>query len=141
MRPALFREAVDRLRAHHQAGERVVLLSASSWYLLQRFRHVLPIDDVIGFRQRMQHGRLVNDFDRPIPYGSNKLTLARRYAEGQGVDLRDCAFYSDSSSDAPLLRAVGRPFAVNPDPWLRAEARLRGWPVLRFRETTGRQGP
>ena len=53
VRPALFREAVDRLRAHHQAGERVVLLSASSWYLLQRFRHVLPIDDVIGFRQRM----------------------------------------------------------------------------------------
>jgi hypothetical protein len=33
-------------------------------------------------------------------------------------------------SDLPLLRAVGRPVAVNPESELRAVAEAEGWPIL-----------
>jgi phosphoserine phosphatase len=39
-------------------------------------------------------------------------------------------FYSDSANDLPLLTAVGRPVAVDPDPRLQAHAKAKGWPIL-----------
>ena len=55
--------------------------------------------------------------------------LAERYAASCGVRLADCAFYSDSHSDLPMLAAVGRPVVVDPDPRLRRHARRAGWPI------------
>jgi ribosome-binding factor A len=46
--------------------------------------------------------------------------------------LDEAIFYTDSYTDLPLLLAVAEPVVVNPDPRLRREARLRGWPVLRW---------
>jgi HAD superfamily hydrolase (TIGR01490 family) len=137
VRPAIFTEALARLREHHEAGERVVLLSASSVYLLERFREVAPIDEVIAFKQRATDGKLIADYDRPICYGPNKLVLAERYLAPLGIPVSDCAFYSDSSSDLPMLEAVGRPYAVNPDWSLRRRAQAAGWPILRFKGCIG----
>jgi phosphoserine phosphatase len=39
-------------------------------------------------------------------------------------------FYSDSTSDLPLLEAVSDPVAVAPDQRLRAHALKAGWPIL-----------
>ena len=44
--------------------------------------------------------------------------------------LSAATFYSDSANDLPLLCAVGRAVAVDPDPRLRNEAARRGWPCL-----------
>jgi phosphoserine phosphatase len=46
-----------------------------------------------------------------------------------GSSLEHAVFYTDSITDLPLLEAVGRPVAVNPDPRLRRLARRRGWPI------------
>lgn len=51
------------------------------------------------------------------------------YAGRHGVSLQDCAFYTDSMSDLPMLLEVGRPVVVAPDPRLAREARRRGWVV------------
>ena len=51
------------------------------------------------------------------------------WADEHDVDLDASAAYSDSVFDAPLLGAVGRPTAVNPDYRLRALAVVRRWPV------------
>jgi phosphoserine phosphatase len=44
--------------------------------------------------------------------------------------LAEATFYSDSANDLPLLRAVGRAVAVDPDDALRREAETQGWTVL-----------
>lgn len=137
IRPMIFEQALARIHQHHEAGERVVLLSASSVYLLKYFAEVAPIDDVIAFRQRAEDDHLIADYDRPICYGPHKRVLAERYLEPLGVPLSDCAFYSDSSSDLPMLEAVGRPYAVNPDWALGRRAKAAGWPVLRFKGCVG----
>ena len=40
------------------------------------------------------------------------------------------SFYSDSINDLPLLAAVSRPVAVNPDDMLRKECRKRSWEIV-----------
>jgi hypothetical protein len=54
--------------------------------------------------------------------------LARR----TGIDLSESTAYSDSATDLPMLEAVGRPVAVNPDRGLAKAARERGWEVRQF---------
>jgi len=126
VRPRVHVEGLRAMRDHRAAGEAVVLLSASSVYLLEHLADLVPLDGILAFRQQVRDGRFIDDWDRPIPYGEHKATLARRWAERHRIPLSACAFYSDSISDAPLLSAVGRPFAVNPDPRLRRMARRRG---------------
>ncbi len=53
------------------------------------------------------------------------------------MDLSRSHAYSDSVFDLPLLGAVGRPHAVNPDRRLHAVARLRRWPVERWDRPPG----
>ena len=40
------------------------------------------------------------------------------------------SFYSDSINDLPLLAAVNKPVAVNPDDMLREECRKRSWEII-----------
>jgi hypothetical protein len=60
------------------------------------------------------------------------------FAAAHGIDLAASYAYSDSLSDLPMLRAVGNPVAVNPDPPLAAIANEEGWQTLRF-ERLGRR--
>ena len=54
-------------------------------------------------------------------------------ARGRRLADEDSVFYSDSANDLPLLRAVRRAVAVDPDEALAAEAKVRGWPVIALR--------
>ena len=60
------------------------------------------------------------------------------FATRHDIDLDPSYAYSDSLSDLPMLRAVGNPVAVNPDPPLAAIAKEEGWQTLRF-ERLGRR--
>ena len=49
--------------------------------------------------------------------------------------------YADSSSDLPMLEAVGFPVAVNPETRLAAIARKRGWLVEQWSKSPGGPRP
>jgi hypothetical protein len=51
-------------------------------------------------------------------------------ARDQALDQFKSSAYSDSINDLPLLSAVQRPVAVDPDARLRQEAMQRGWQIL-----------
>ena len=71
----------------------------------------------------------------------------RELAERTGLDLSASSAYSDSATDLPMLEAVGRPVAVNPDRALAKVARERGWEMrnftkpVRLRDRVGRTTP
>jgi hypothetical protein len=80
-------------------------------------------------------------------YGDSKATAMRELAARTGIDLGSSSAYSDSATDLPMLEAVGRPVAVNPDRALAKVARERGWEVrnftkpIRLRDRVGRTTP
>jgi phosphoserine phosphatase len=83
-------------------------------------------------------GLLTGELDGPFMYGEGKVEAMRRYAADHEIDLAESWAYSDSASDLPMLRAVGKPVAVNPDEELAAVAKHEGWRVMRF-EKLGRR--
>jgi len=139
VRPAIYERAVSLAEAHHRRGDRIVLLSASAAMLMELFRDALPVTDVIAFNQRSRDGVFLDTYDEPVPYGANKLTLAKGYLEQHGESLVDATFYTDSITDLPLLERVGVPRPVNPDLRLTRVAEQHGWPTLRLYRVIGPQ--
>jgi HAD superfamily hydrolase (TIGR01490 family) len=130
MRPALYKGAIDLVKRAKKAGHRVVLLSGSPDFLLHRMAKLVEADDVIGNRLQIRDGRATGKLLPPIVAGPEKARLIKDHAKKHGFDLDECAAYSDSLSDVPMLSVVGRPAAVNPDFRLRQLAKTHRWPVL-----------
>jgi HAD superfamily hydrolase (TIGR01490 family) len=130
--PDVFPEARRMIAAFLAAGDRVVLATSSFDFMVGPLADDLGVSDVIAssveFRDDVSTGSVVGD----LVFGRAKLDRARAHAESLGFSLADCSFYSDSIHDLPLLLAVGRPVAVNPDRRLAVLARSRGWEELRF---------
>ena len=92
---------------------------------------MLGVDHVIATTLYVENGRYTGDVDF-YAYGPNKAVAMEQLAAERGYDLAESYAYSDSETDAPMLRAVGHPFAVNPDKALRRIAEDNGWPILAF---------
>lgn len=133
MRPALFKGALDLVARAKKAGHRVVLLSGSPDFLLQRMARLCDADDVIGNRLQIKDGRATGKLLPPIVAGPEKARIIKDHAKKHGFELDECAAYSDSMSDVPMLSVVGRPAAVNPDFRLRMLAKTHRWPVIDLR--------
>jgi phosphoserine phosphatase len=88
----------------------------------------LGFDGALGTVCEVRDGAYTGHALRPM-HAENKAAAVREL----GFDLDECTAYSDSHTDLPVLEAVGRPFAVNPDRKLRRIAADRGWPVLEFK--------
>jgi len=121
------------LERHRRSGDALVLLTSSSRYAAEMAREEFGLDDLLFQVYEVREGRLTGEPGRPICYGPGKVEVAEAWARANGVDLAASSFYSDSSTDVPMLERVGRPYAVHPDPRLALLARSRGWPILDWR--------
>lgn len=130
IRPQMYKGAFDLVKRAKKAGHRVVLLSGSPDFLLARLAKLVDADDVIGNRLQIRDGRATGKLMPPIVAGPEKAKIIKDHAKEHGFDLDECAAYSDSLSDIPMLSVVGRPCAVNPDFRLRQLAKTHRWPVL-----------
>ncbi len=122
----LAQEAVERHRAE---GHRLVLLTSSSPYATACAMETFALDDGISSVYELEDGRFTGRFVAPLCYGEGKVTRAEAFAREHDIDLDASYFYSDSSTDLPMLRRVRNPRIVNPDPGLRRVARREGWPI------------
>jgi len=130
LRPALYKDGLSLIKRAKAAGHRIVLISGSPDFLLQRLGKMVEADDIIGNRLHIKDGYATGKLMPPIVAGPEKARIIRDHAKKHGFDLDNCASYSDSMSDVPMLSVVGRPCAVNPDFRLRAMAKTHRWPIL-----------
>ena len=137
--PRIYRPMLDEVHAHQDAGRATVIVSAAGQGIVETLARVLGMDTGIGTPYAVgPDGRFNGKLDGPFMYGRGKEEAIARYAAEHGIDLSASWAYSDSASDLPMLRAVGYPVAVNPDPTLARVAREEGWRVMRF-EKLGRR--
>ena len=117
------------LRSHRDSGDLLVLATTSPYDLVAPLAKRLGFDAVVATRYGEIEGTYTGDLSGGFVWGPGKLAAVTAWAQEHDVDLDASAAYSDSVFDAPLLGAVGRPTAVNPDYRLRALAVVRRWPV------------
>jgi HAD superfamily hydrolase (TIGR01490 family) len=137
--PRVYPQMLDEVHAHQDAGRPTFIVSAAGNDVVESLAAVLGMEGGIGTRYEVDgEGSYTGRFDGPFVYGPGKVEAMEAFAAHHQIDLAASYAYSDSLSDLPMLRAVGHPVAVNPDPPLAALAREEGWQVLRF-ERLGRR--
>lgn len=132
MRPRMYAGAVDRIRAHQQRGERVVLVTGSLDFVMEPLAEYTKADDLIALSMKEDDGRLTGETEGPPIGDEAKARIVRDYAERRGIDLARCYAYADSSSDEPMLSVVGHAVAVNPGGKLKKAAEAGGWEVVHW---------
>jgi HAD superfamily hydrolase (TIGR01490 family) len=130
--PRLYPQMLERAYAHQDAGRLVYIVTAASQEMADLLAHVLAFDGGLGSRSEIVDGRYTGRAAGPFNYREGKVLTLRELAEHEQIDLEASYAYSDSESDLPMLRAVGHPVVVNPDPDLRRIATEEGWEVLRL---------
>lgn len=117
-------EVLDK---HRALGEPIHLLTGSSTYLSACVMDALKLDGAICTTFEVVDGTFTGEGE--LCYGPSKVTAAEPVLSAAGVSFEDCAFYTDSYTDLPVLELVGRPVVVHPDPRLARLARKRDWNI------------
>jgi HAD superfamily hydrolase (TIGR01490 family) len=136
--PRIYPQMLEEVYAHQDAGRATFIVSAAGNGVVEMLAHVLGMDGGIGTRYGTADGAFTGRFEGPFVYGAGKVEAMKAFAAEHGIDLGASYAYSDSLSDLPMLRAVGNPVVVNPDPPLAKLAREEGWQAMRF-ERLGRR--
>ena len=138
--PRIYPEMLEEVHRHQDEGRATFIVSAAGNDLVAQLASVLGMEGGIGTSYRVDEstGNYSGELDGPFVYGKGKVTAMRRYADEHQIDLEASHAYSDSASDLPMLRAVGKPVVVNPDQALLEVAKAEGWRVMRF-ERLGRK--
>lgn len=131
--PIVLAKGEALLRRHQEAGDRVVIITATNRFITGPIAARLGVETLLATECGMQDGRYIGrSVDVPC-FQEGKVVRLERWLAENGLDLQGSWFYSDSRNDLPLLLRVSNPVAVDPDAVLRAEAEARGWPVISLR--------
>ena len=125
------------LDEHKAAGRLLVLATTSPAAFVTPFAERLGFDHVVATRWTSSKGSYTGETDGGFLWGRAKRDAVVELAEAHGINLSGSYGYSDSAYDVPLLTAVGKPVAVNPDPHLSVIAGLNNWPVRHFDKSPG----
>ena len=126
------------VETHRQRGDTLVIITATNRFVTAPIAEVFGIPHLLATEPEETASGDFTGRTVGIPcFQAGKVQRLRVWLETQGLEwgpsLQDSTFYSDSHNDLPLLEAVARPVAVDPDPRLRALAEQRDWPILSLR--------
>lgn len=131
--PIIHSDAMRCLAGHRQAGDRLLIISASAHFLVSTIGERLGVEEVLAIDLAEEHGHYSGKTRGVLTYRDGKVTRLNAWLAEHGERLDGAYFYSDSRNDLPLLGMVDNPRVVNPDPVLRAHAEQAGWPILAWR--------
>lgn len=131
--PIIHSDAMRCLAGHRQAGDRLLIVSASAHFLVSAIGERLGVEEVLAIDLAEEHGHYSGKTRGVLTYRDGKVTRLNAWLAEHGESLDGAYFYSDSRNDLPLLGMVDNPRVVNPDPVLRSHAEQAGWPILAWR--------
>ena len=132
--PRVYSDIVEVVVGHQARGDDTYLVTAAPIELAETIADELEMSGCLATisevdKEGYYTGRLVG----AVMHGPAKAEAVAKMAADKGYDLAECAAYSDSINDLPLLESVGFPHAVNPEHELRRIALQRGWPIHELR--------
>lgn len=135
-----FPDGLRRVREHRALGHRTVLITGALDFAVAGLKPLF--DEIVAAEMSIRpDGTYSGEMKRVPPTGETRAQVLADYCEAEGFNLDECVAYADSTSDLPLLEAVGHPVAVNPETRLAAIARKRGWLVENWDTAPGMSKP
>ncbi len=132
-----FPAAIRRVRHHRALGHRTVLITGALDFVIAPFAPLF--DDIVcaSLTRTPSGSAYTGQLATVPPTGESRAEALLNYAAREEISLAESVAYADSTSDLPMLEAVGFPVAVNPETKLATLARRRGWLIENFKPAPG----
>ncbi len=130
IKPLIKPWVADLLGRHKSRGDTLVIVTATNSFVTAPIAELLGVSHLIATVPEEQNGRFTGRVTGTPCFREGKVARVQTWMAGRDLGWEDSCFYSDSHNDLPLLEAVNRPIAVDPDPTLLATAEQRGWEIL-----------
>jgi HAD superfamily hydrolase (TIGR01490 family) len=132
--PRVYSDIVQVIEGHRERGDLTYLVTAAPIELAETLaRHLGMAGAIATVSEVDENGYYTGRLVGTVMHGPEKAKAVAEMAAELSIDLAECAAYSDSMNDLPLLESVGYPHAVNPESELRRIAFQRGWPIHELR--------
>jgi HAD superfamily hydrolase (TIGR01490 family) len=129
----IHKPALDLVQGHQQAGDTVVVVTATNEFVTRPIAHAFGVHELIAIELvRNAQGEFTGDIAGTPSFRDGKVARVQAWLAARNLDWQDVetTFYSDSMNDLPLLDKATHPVATNPDERLRQLATERGWRIL-----------
>jgi HAD superfamily hydrolase (TIGR01490 family) len=131
--PALRPPAFELVSSHREAGDQVLIVTATNELVTRPIAAAFGIEELIAVElERGTDGWITGEIAGVPSMREGKVVRVEQWLRARGLDWLDVetTFYSDSTNDLPLLEKVDHPVATNPGASLRTIALERGWRIL-----------
>ena len=137
VQPAIKPQALALVREHQQAGDEVIIVTATNEFVTRPIAQAFGVRELIAVELERDTaagatGWITGEI-RGIPsFRAGKVTRVGQWLASRQLDWADVesTFYTDSINDLSLMENVTHPVATNPDERLRSIATERGWRIL-----------
>ena len=129
----LQKQALDLIQGHQQAGDAVVIVTATNEFVTRPIADAFGVHELIAIELvRDAQGEYTGDILGTPSFREGKVTRVEAWLAARDLKWQDVetTFYSDSMNDLSLLDRATHPVATNPDERLRQLATERGWRIL-----------
>lgn len=133
IRPAMKPAAIALVQQHLDAGDTVVITSATNEFVTAPIAQAFGVQHLLATNlERDASGWFTGEIAGLPNMREGKVVRMTEWLTQHGQSWSDVetTFYSDSMNDVPLLEKVDHPVATNPDARLRALAEERGWRIV-----------
>ena len=133
IRPIMSPASFDLINKHRQAGDTLVVITATNSFVTTPIVKAFGIDNLLATEPEINGNGYTGKVAGTPCFQQGKVTRLQQWIGEQGIELDGSWFYSDSRNDIPLLKIVDNPVAVDPDEQLRQLASEQGWPIITLR--------
>ena len=134
IKPMILKKAVDLVNQHKEAGDRLLIITATNSFITKPIGELFGIDELIGTDPEENEGEFTGKVKGTPSFKEGKVTRLFDWLGEKNLKLADFEktfFYSDSQNDLALLEVVTNPVVVNGDKILLEKAQEKNWPTLK----------
>ena len=136
IKPMILKKAVHLVNQHKEAGDRLLIITATNSFITKPIGELFGIDELIGTDPEENEGEFTGKVYGTPSFKEGKVTRLFDWLDEKNLKLADFEktfFYSDSHNDFALLEVVTNPVVVNGDKILLEKAQEKNWPTLNLK--------
>ncbi len=132
IKPILLEKAQLAVNKHKQAGDTVLVITATNEFVVTPIIKQFGIDNFIATQLEKNNTGYSGNFIGIPCFQQGKVINLKKYLATNSISLIDSYCYSDSYNDLPLLNLVANPVAVNADDNLIKYAKNHNWQIINW---------
>ncbi|MGL5964826.1 MAG: HAD family hydrolase [Fusobacteriaceae bacterium] len=109
----VYKYSRERINWHKEHGHKIIFISGSPDFLVERMAKKMGADDFIGSHYLTSEDKLTGEV-KPMWDTPNKIKAINKFCKQYNLNLSESYAYGDTNGDYGMLSLVGNPKAINP---------------------------